>query len=313
MRHLAPFLNPLYDRYHDVAYLSSDPLEFVHRYESPEDQEIVALLAAVLAYGKVQQIRKSVASVLELLGRHGLGPAAVVARLGDAGFRRELDREFGDFVHRFNVGSDLVELLWLVHRSTEKWGSVGAHFVSYLDPEAENFGSALTAFIADWRQWREAARWKRVRNGRDAFDYLLTEPGSGSCCKRWCMFLRWMGRRDRLDLGLWMEGAPLARRTFPVGRFLMPSQLVIPLDTHTGRISQYLGLTQRKSLNWMAAVEVTAGLRESDEQDPVRYDFALARLGILDFCQRKYRAEICVQCPLEPGCRFALSSKLRAK
>jgi uncharacterized protein (TIGR02757 family) len=118
------------------------------------------------------------------------------------------------------------------------------------------------------------------------------------------MFLRWMGRNDELDPGLWGARGKL-RPTFSVGRFLSPHQLVIPLDTHTGRISQYLGLTDRKSLGWLAALEVTAALRACDEADPVRYDFALCRLGILDLCQRRYRAEICANCKLVSACHFA--------
>jgi uncharacterized protein (TIGR02757 family) len=115
------------------------------------------------------------------------------------------------------------------------------------------------------------------------------------------MFLRWMGRKDQLDPGLWSETGPL--RTAET--YLHPSQLVLPLDTHTGRISQYLSLTSRKSLNWKAALEVTARLRKSDPLDPTRYDFALSRMGILEYCKRKYRPEICEACQLLPACRFA--------
>jgi uncharacterized protein (TIGR02757 family) len=118
------------------------------------------------------------------------------------------------------------------------------------------------------------------------------------------MFLRWMGRRDGLDPGLWSEGGALAA-TLPEGRFLRPDQLIIPLDTHTGRISQYLELTRRKSLNWLAAVEVTEALKLCDPADPVRYDFAMSRLGILDLCQKRFRMEICRNCELLQVCKFA--------
>jgi uncharacterized protein (TIGR02757 family) len=118
------------------------------------------------------------------------------------------------------------------------------------------------------------------------------------------MFLRWMGRKDALDPGLWTRNGALAS-TFQLGRYLDSRQLVMPLDTHTGRISQYLGLTSRKSVNWLAALEVTEALRACDPLDPTRYDFSLARLGILDLCQRKYRKHICEQCQLLPACRFA--------
>ena len=113
-----------------------------------------------------------------------------------------------------------------------------------------------------------------------------------------------MGRRDGLDLGLWTDGSPL-EGTFPKDKRLHPRQLILPLDTHTGRISQYLGLTERKSLGWKAAVEITERLKRADPLDPVRYDFAISRLGILDLCQKKFRVEICGQCSLLTACRFA--------
>lgn len=147
-----------------------------------------------------------------------------------------------------------------------------------------------------------------------SFHFLLTAPQDGSVCKRWCMFLRWMGRKDALDPGLWAEAGGLAREnsrssalaaTISRGHHLRPEQLILPLDTHTGRISRYLGLTNRKTLHWAAALEITERLRQVDARDPVRFDFALARLGILDLCQKRYQAEICRNCMLKPVCRFA--------
>jgi uncharacterized protein (TIGR02757 family) len=312
MQHLAEFLNPLYDRFHEASYLDSDPLEFVHRHRDPLDQEVVAFVSALLAYGNVVQIRKSVEAVLKALGQIAPSPAAAVKELESIVGWHRAEMEFQGFVHRFNVGSDIVELLALIARSQQEWGSVGAHFTSYLDSNAETFEDALNALIADWRVWRKTTAPRRFRKDRDGFDYLLTAPVDGSCCKRWCMLLRWMGRKDRLDPGLWRDGSELARRSFLPGRSLSARQLVMPLDTHTGRISQYLGLTRRKSLNWLAAREVTKSLKECDPQDPTRYDFALARLGILDLCTRRYRPEVCEGCDLRLGCRYALSGGARA-
>ncbi len=118
------------------------------------------------------------------------------------------------------------------------------------------------------------------------------------------MLLRWLIREDELDLGLWARNGRFGK-TFDLNKTPLASHLVIPLDTHTGRISQYLGLTKRKNLNWKAAQEVTSSLRKIDSADPVKFDFALARLGILDLCQKKYRAEICEKCELLPACKFA--------
>jgi uncharacterized protein (TIGR02757 family) len=282
------FLNRLYDQYHQPEYLVSDPLEFPHRFKDPYDQEVVALVAALLAYGNVRQIRRSVEEVLRRISTLGLSPSALVRSLPEG--LPVFIPVFKGFVHRFNRGEDLTLLLELLSRSWQIYGSLGAHFTSYLHPEAPDFSEALDRLILDWREWAG-------KRGEGSFSYLLTAPKDGSCCKRWCMFLRWMGRgEDQLDLGLWAEVGALKsqklpenwdtyRRTFG-NRFLRRDQLVIPLDTHTGRISQYLGLTSRKSLNWKAALEVTEALKKWDPVDPVRFDFALARLGILDLYRK---------------------------
>lgn len=83
--------------------------------------------------------------------------------------------------------------------------------------------------------------------------------------KRWMMFLRWMVRHDAIDMGLWSG----VRR----------SDLIIPLDTHTFAVSQKLGLLERKSYDLQAAVELTERLKGFDAEDPVKYDFALYRMG----------------------------------
>lgn len=298
MQNLKRFLAKLENDYHQERYLSSDPLEFVHQYNDPLDQEAVALLSAVLAYGNVKSIRRSVTLALERISTEARSPSAFVRALGDRKSVKKAEGAFTGFVHRFNQGTDLVTLFRLLSSSWQKYGSLGGHFLSHLKPDDADFGRALSRLMQDWNG--QALEWAP----RPGFSYLLTSPSDGSCCKRWCMLLRWMGRRDQLDPGLWMSSGPLAE-TFPGGKGLSSRQLVMPLDTHTGRISQYLGLTSRKTLDWKAALEVTAAFKQIDPADPVRYDFALSRLGILDLCQRKYRAEICERCQLLTVCKFA--------
>jgi adenine-specific DNA glycosylase len=96
-------------------------------------------------------------------------------------------------------------------------------------------------------------------------------------------------RPDGADLGLW--------------RRVDPARLVVPLDTHVHRIAYWLGLTGRRNPSWRTAVEVTDALREIDPRDPVRFDFALAHLGILGDCPRRPLAAKCAPCPLRPWCR----------
>ena len=298
---LQRLLENLMTQYHQEHYLSTDPLEFVHRYQNPYDQEPVALIAALLAYGNVKQIRRSVEDALSRMQGLAPSPSEFVRSLSRRDGVLSARKAFLGFVHRFNRGADVVLLFQLLEKSWRTHGSLGAHFVSGLSDRDRDIGTALSLLISEWKSWAMEID-RRVSQG--SFQYLLTSPTDGSCCKRWCMFLRWMGRKDELDPGLWTEGGLLAGH-FPKGRWLRASQLVIPLDTHTGRISQYLSLTNRMSLNWQAALEVTQSLRQCDANDPVRYDFALARLGILDLCQREYRKHICDRCQLLSVCQFA--------
>ena len=299
MASLALFLNQLENQYHRDQYLSSDPLEFVHRYLDPLDQEAVALLAALLAYGNVRQIKKSVEDALIRIGKIAPSPREFVQTLPLRIAAAE--KAFEGFTHRFNRGGDLVHLFQLLNYSWNRYGSLGGHFVQHLEPQAPTIEGALNGLISDWRGL------KFHRKVPSTFGFLLTAPSDGSCCKRWCMFLRWMGRRDKLDLGLWTRSSPLSPG-FAAGRSLRADQLIMPLDTHTARISQYLGLTQRKTFGWKTGVEVTDSLKKIDPNDPTRYDFALARLGILDICRRSYREEICLKCQLLPACHFAKGS-----
>ncbi len=120
--------------------------------------------------------------------------------------------------------------------------------------------------------------------------YLLPSPDGGSACKRWNLFLRWMVRppREGVDLGIWTTWSPAG--------------LVMPLDVHVHRVSRFLGLTTRNDTSWRTAEAITDALRRLDPEDPVRFDFALAHLGISGDCRGHHDPEVCASCPLEPVC-----------
>ena len=296
---LRQLLEPLFLKYHDYRWLSSDPLEFLHHYPDSEDQEIVGIYAALLAYGNVRQIRASIQNLLRRIeGSTFRRPRNWIQELGGGGnslVQEEAAGVLTGFVHRFHGAEEMVLLGKVIFESRRRYGSIGQHFCSYLHSRDFTIETALGRFLSDWKDW--SLRIDSAVASKLSYRHLLSSPQDGSCCKRWLMFLRWMGRKDDLDPGTWV----------PLG--LSPRQLVIPLDTHTGRISQYLGLTERKSLNWKAALEITERLKTADPEDPVKYDFALARLGILSLCQKKYRKEICDQCDLLGACRFAQAQR----
>jgi uncharacterized protein (TIGR02757 family) len=106
-----------------------------------------------------------------------------------------------------------------------------------------------------------------LRERRDgALKFLVPSPEDGSVCKRLNLFLRWMVRRDGLDLGLWTE--------------VSPSRLIMPVDTHIGRIAYRLGWIATPSLTWQKAEQITEVLRGFDPEDPTRYDFSLCHESI---------------------------------
>jgi uncharacterized protein (TIGR02757 family) len=250
-------------RHYDNRFLDSDPLGIVRRFDDPGDREIVGLIAAGLAYGRVASIRASVEAVLLRMGGR---PARFVASFDPAKDARRLD----GFVHRFTRGRDLALLFHLVRQAQERAGSLESFFIEGdPDPASPTLASALDAFGRRLFALDAApfAADGRIPKG-DGARWLLPLPHAGSACKRSCLFLRWMVRPDDgVDCGVWPR--------------VSPARLVLPLDTHLLRVVRALGWTRRKSAGWPMALEATERLRTLDAADPVRFDFALSRLGIL--------------------------------
>jgi len=124
--------------------------------------------------------------------------------------------------------------------------------------------------------------------GRPGVCYFFPRPSAGSACKRLNLFLRWMVRKDAIDLGVWSS--------------VSPSRLVIPLDTHVIRVGRCLRLTRYASPGWKMAADITASLRAVDAADPVRYDFALCHVGMMGACGFE-QEQGDRQCPLRGSCR----------
>ena len=271
----------------DDTYLVSDPVQFIHRYDDPRDQELVGLIAATLAYGRVAIILKSVGKVLEVLGD---SPTEALRRLSPHQLRTRLH----GFKHRFNDGNDVALMLHLVGQQLRRYGSLEALFMSGYDPGHDDIGPALSHFVASILDGDPRPLRARIAV-KASVRYLLTSPAQGSACKRMLMFLRWMVRRaDGVDIGIWQG--------------IDPAKLLVPLDTHVFRIGTNVGLVERKTPDMKASVEMTASLRALSPTDPVQYDFALARLGILDLCPNKRDAVKCAACDLYDVCRLGVDA-----
>jgi uncharacterized protein (TIGR02757 family) len=252
-------LDALYVQY-DRRALDPDPLQFPAAYETAADREVVGLLASALAYGNVVQIKRSIAAVLEALGPR---PAEAVRSLDPRDAARRLKR----FRHRFNDGRDVACLLFFVRQMFEADGSIEAFFARGHDPSSADVGASLTAFSARALALDHGSlyRGRRVPSGAGV-RFFFPSPEGGSACKRLNLFLRWMVRREGVDLGVW--------------RSVRPAALVIPLDAHVHAIARRVGLTRYRSPGWPMAADITARLRRFDPEDPVKYDFAFHRMGL---------------------------------
>lgn len=243
-------LEALYGRYNRRQFVHPDPLEFLYHYDDPADREVVGLIAACLAYGRVAQILRSVSGVLDKLGAR---PARALRDSRPA----RMAASFSGFKHRFQTETELLALLGGMRESLRKYGSLEACFAQGLQADHENVVPALGRFVHEL-------------DPGGVCGHLLSDPARGSACKRLHLYLRWMARSDDVDPGGWDS--------------VSPEMLLVPLDTHMHRIATALGAVSsgRKSADGKAAIEITEAFKRISPDDPVRYDFALTRLGIRD-------------------------------
>ena len=253
-------LEELYRQY-DHRFVTPDPLEFVRAQATDADREVVGLLASGLAFGTVAQIKRSIAAVLEALGPR---PAEAVAALHP----REVAARLRAFRHRWLDGRDVACLLFLAKQMRASHGTVEAFLAEGLSPADADVGPALASFSARALALDHGGLYRGRRLPKDAgVRYFFPSPEGGSACKRLNLYLRWMARRDGVDLGVWRRPDP--------------SQLVLPLDAHTFAIARRVRLTRYRSAGWAMALDVTRRLRQLDPKDPVKYDFAFHRMGLL--------------------------------
>jgi uncharacterized protein (TIGR02757 family) len=265
---LYEILEGLYSKYNHKKFIPPDPLQFVYRYNSRADMEIAGFLAAMFAYGAVEQIEKFLTN---LLGKLGEKPASFLQN-----FSKNDQKLFENLKYRFNTAEDIVNLLSALKKTLNKFGSLENLFLAGFDNSDENIIPAATKFI-------------QALNAGDSpgLKFLLSDPTNGGTCKRLFLFLRWMIRNDEVDAGLW--------------KTVDKSKLIAPVDVHIGRLSRILGLHNKKTINLKTALEITAGLREINPADPIKYDFALCRIGILENCTGK-KNPYCPSCELAEFC-----------
>ena len=246
-------LDALVGRYERTAFIGDDPVSIPHAFESPADREVAGLFAAVLAWGRRNIM---LAKLAELMERMDYAPSRFVRAFDASRDGHRLD----GFKHRTFTSGDAVALTLALQAVLKRYGSIESLALAHLPREAPHIGPAL--------QGLSQTLLTIVPGTPTRLKKHLARPETGSACKRLSMYMRWMVRPGPVDFGLW--------------RGIAPSQLLLPLDVHTGRQARRLGLLQRSYDDWRAALELTAACRAMDPSDPCRYDYALFGLGAYD-------------------------------
>jgi len=248
------FLEELYKKYNRLNS-ADDPVWGIIHHKNELDKEILAFIAAEYAFGNIPQINNTVSKIITLLNPSPL------EKILDDDFLNYLKKNI-DIKHRFLFHSELTGLLKTLQTVYLGFGSLKNLFLMNYNSEDINLKNSITTFSDYLRKIHN----KHSKTSSRKLKFLYPSPQSGSACKRLNLFLRWMVRKDKVDLGIWKE--------------IKTSQLVIPLDIHIYRVAKYFGLTKRKSPSWNMAVEITENLKKFNEEDPVKYDFALSHLRL---------------------------------
>lgn len=247
-------LDDWYHKTNQSVFISSDPICIPHRFSLQQDIEIAGFFAAIMAWGNRTTIIKKCNTILALMDD---SPHDFVLNATD-----EDMKPFIGFVHRTMNDTDVLYLLKFLRNWYASHTTLETAFTDGLSKQDENVRFGLEGFYNNVFSINPVS----IRTQKH-----IATPVKGSACKRLNMYLRWMVRNDEsgVDFGLW--------------KGISPAQLICPLDVHVHRVALKLGLIKRHQSNWVTAVELTNALRVFDNQDPVKYDYALFGLGLSGF------------------------------
>ncbi len=228
------------DNLEELSYDKPDPLMVAQRY----NDEFIALICALFAYGNAKLIVK----FLDSLDFDLLEASEDV-----------ISKELSSHYYRFQKPQDVIDIFLTIKRLKELDSIENIVYNGY--KKEENLLDGLWALIDTLRSLHPSST-----HGYNFYFLKRAKKivGAGTY-KRYFMYFRWMIRKSSLDMGLWSK--------------IDKKDLIMPLDTHTFNVSRRLGLLERKSCDLKAALELTQTLKTFDFTDPVKYDFALYRLG----------------------------------
>ena len=250
---LKEFLDKKVDEYNQLSFIEHDPVSIPHQFTIKQDIEIAGFFAAIFAWGNRLTIINKSRELMNLLEN---SPYEFIKDHTQKDLKRLLQ-----FKHRtFNDTDLLYFLLFLKHHYSQST-TLETAFSKWMDKKDKTIEKALTGFHDYFFSLPDCP----VRTKKH-----IASPKKNSTCKRLNMFLRWMIRNDHagVDFGIWKN--------------ISPSQLVCPIDVHVARVVKKLNLVDRKHVDWLMALELTAHLKKFDRNDPAKYDFALFGLGVVE-------------------------------
>ena len=258
---LTAFFNEKAEQYNDISFIKDDPISIPHRFTLMQDIEIAGFFAALLAWGNRTSIINSCNRLLILMDNR---PYQFIMDLKK--HPPDTMLALSTFVHRTFNGTDLLYLIDFLHYHYAIKGetSLETAFTKNFNPSDLDTENALNGF-------------RHYVFSEEIYDEIpqrtkkhIAAPYKKSACKRLNMYLRWMVRADDkgVDFSLW--------------KTIKPSQLVCPIDIHVSRVAKRFNVLNRKQTDWQAAIELTNYLKQLDANDPVKYDYALFGLGVIE-------------------------------
>lgn len=251
-------LEIFYKQFNTLDFIASDPISVPHMFSKREDIEIAALFAAIFAWGQRTTIINKSKEILKMMDD---SPHDFMMHHEESDLK-----VFEQFKHRtFNATDALYFIAFLKNVYRGGNNLEDAFIYKNLLSKAEKFqaNKNVEPYLINFRN-----NFFSLEDFPSRTKKHISSPEQGSTCKRLCMFLRWMVRKDKqgVDFGIW--------------KHIKPSQLVCPIDVHVERIAREFKLIERKQLDWLTAVELTENLKKLDANDPVKYDFALFGYGV---------------------------------
>ena len=238
--------------YNQLAFIEFDPISIPHLFTQKADIEIAGFLAASISWGQRPVILKNALQLMQMMDH---APYQFITDFKDKDLL-----PFRKFTHRTFNGIDCTCFLKAIKHIYTAYSSLENAFFDDLNVANQGLDTKIWNFRKQFFSIPHQIRTEKH----------LSDPFRNSACKRMNMFLRWMVRKDKkgVDFGIWDK--------------IHPSELMLPLDVHSGRVARSLGLLRRKQDDWKAVLEVTAKLRQFDPQDPVKYDYALFGMGVFE-------------------------------